>query len=124
MTLSPTDRAALERALEIVRNESAAQRQWIGERLAAGDDWEDVAGSCAVHCQHDALNLMPWQSAPLYYLAHLDSVLREPFGDPSGRREAGEVLKKLLALGLSRFEPDPLHAIEQAEQAGKKRAAK
>ena len=60
-----------------VRNESAAQRQWIGERLAAGDDWEDVAGSCAVHCQHDALNLMPWQSAPLYYLAHLDSVLCE-----------------------------------------------
>ena len=41
MTLSPTDRAALERALDIVRNESAAQRQWIGERLAAGDDWEE-----------------------------------------------------------------------------------
>jgi hypothetical protein len=33
-------------------------------------------------------------------------VLREPFGDASGRREAGEVLQRL----------DPLRAIAEAEQ--------
>jgi hypothetical protein len=43
-------------------------------------------------------------------------VLREPFGDPSGRREAGEIIKKLLALGLSKYEPNPLQAIAAAEQ--------
>jgi len=48
--------------------------------------------------------------------AHLDAVLREPFNDPSGRREAGEILKKLAALGLSKYEPDPLRAISAAEQ--------
>ena len=67
---------------------------------------------------------MPWQSAPLWYGNHLETILREPYGDSSGRREAGEILKKLFALGLSKFEPDPLAAIAAAEQAGKKRAAK
>ena len=56
---------------------------------------------------------MPWQLAPLHYANHLDSALREPFGDPRGPREAAEVLKKTLALGLSRFEPDPLRAIAE-----------
>jgi hypothetical protein len=102
------DRDALERSIEIVRNESPAQRKRIDDRLASGKDWERVAGSCAIHYQHTALDLMPWQLAPLHYANHLDNVLREHFGDPSGRREAGEVLKKLLALGLSRLEPNPL----------------
>ena len=113
--MTPIDRAALERAVEIARQDPA-QRHRIDERLAEGENWERVAGRCAVNCQHDALDLMPWQSAPLFYANHLDSVLREPFGDPSGRREAGEVLQRLLRNGLSKFEPDPLGAIAEAEQ--------
>jgi hypothetical protein len=46
---------------------------------------------------------------------HLEDNLRQPYG-PSGNREAAELLKKLLELGLSRFEPDPATAIEQAER--------
>jgi hypothetical protein len=61
-----------------------------------------------------SLHLQPWQLPPCD--TNLDSALREPFGDASGRREAGEVLKRLLALGLSRYEPDPMRAIAQAEQ--------
>jgi hypothetical protein len=57
-----------------------------------------------VHCQCDALDLLPRQSAPLYCANHLDTVLREPFGEPSGRREAGEILERLLRNGLSKFE--------------------
>jgi hypothetical protein len=79
-------------------------------------DWTEVA-EFAAHCvQGRTLGLMPWQMPPLCYANHLDSALREPFGDPRGAREAGEVLKKMLALGLSRFEPDPLQAIAAAEQ--------
>jgi hypothetical protein len=47
---------------------------------------------------------------------HLDSALRQPFGDTRGAREAGEIPKKMLTLGLSRFEPHPLAAIAEAEQ--------
>ena len=114
MTLTQIDRDALERAFEIARQDPA-QRRRIDERLATGRSWEDVARSCAHDCQTDALGLMPWQLTPIYYANHLDAVLREPFGDPSGRREAGEVLQRLLRLGLSKFEPDPA-AIAAAEQ--------
>jgi hypothetical protein len=39
--------------------------------------------------------------------------LAKPFDDPRGERESAE---KLLALGLRRFEPNPLAAIAEAEQ--------
>ena len=100
------------------------ERCRIDERLAKGESWEKVAGFCASHCQSDALGLMPWQSAPLWFANHLETVLSEPYGDASGRREAGEILQRLLRNGLSKFEPDPLQAIAEAEQAGKKQAAK
>jgi hypothetical protein len=45
-----------------------------------------------------------------------DRSLREPFTDARGSREAGEVLQRLLKLGLSKFEPDPMAAIDDAEQ--------
>jgi hypothetical protein len=57
---------------------------------------------------------MPWQLPP--FRIDLASALREPFDDARGLREGGEILKKLLALGLSRFEPDLLAAIAEAEQ--------
>jgi hypothetical protein len=113
--MNAIDRDALERAIEIARQDPAKRRR-IDERLAEGENWERVAGRCAVWCQHDSLDLQPWQSAPLFYANHLDTVLREPFGDPSGRREAGEVLQRLLRNGLSKFEPDPIGAIAEAEQ--------
>jgi hypothetical protein len=54
-------------------------------------------------------------------VAKFAAALREPFGDQRGAREAGELLSKMLALGISRFDPDPLQAIAEAE---KRRAAK
>jgi hypothetical protein len=44
----------------------------------------------------------------------------QPFGGPRGTREVEEVLRRLLDAGLTRFEPDPLAALERAE---KRRAA-
>jgi hypothetical protein len=46
--------------------------------------------------------------------------LAKPFDDPRGERESAEILKKLLALGLGRFEPNPLAAIAEAEQRGRR----
>jgi hypothetical protein len=115
-TLTPTDRDALERAFAAARRDPV-QRRRIDEWLAAGEAWESVAKSCAVLCQDANLRLMPWQLPPASRTIadHLDDALREP-GGPSGRREAAELLKKLLELGLSRYEPDPAGAIAAAEQ--------
>jgi hypothetical protein len=36
--------------------------------------------------------------------------------DTCGARESAELLRRLLDAGLSRFEPDPLRAIAEAER--------
>jgi len=110
--MNEVDKAALALAIEAVRKESPSQCQRIDDRLAAGEDWTDIGKSCAYHRQIVVLDLMPWQSPPCY--ADLGA-LREPFGDPRAARESAELLQRLLRLGLSRFEPDPLAAIAEAE---------
>jgi hypothetical protein len=46
----------------------------------------------------------------------LDAILFQPLGDACDAREAGEMLKKKLALGPSRDDPDPMAAIAEAER--------
>jgi hypothetical protein len=114
MTLNEIDRDALARALIAGRAESPGRAKQIDSKLQH-ESWQEVA-EFAAHCvQGRSLNLQPWQKPPLCYFSHLESALREPYGDVAGAREAAEVLKKMLALGLSRFEPNPLQAIQQAE---------
>ena len=59
-------------------------------------------------------------AAPPVEIHDLAATLRLPFGDQRGEREAAELLKTMLAAGLSRYEPDPLAALDEAEA---KRAA-
>jgi hypothetical protein len=94
------DREALERAVELVRAESDAQRERIDDRLAAGESWEQIAKSCAYSLQMDSLRLQPWESPPIYADAH----------------EAVELVARLQNAGLSRYEPRPLQALERAER--------
>jgi hypothetical protein len=106
------DRNALERALVACRAESAARAKQLDSKLR-DEPWEEVAQFASYCVQGRALDLMPWQSPPC--VASLAS-LREPFGDPRAARESAELLKQMLAFGLSRFEPDPLAAIAEAER--------
>ncbi len=63
------------------------------------------ACTCA---QSRSLDLPPWQN-PVFRASLRD--LDKPYGDPSGKRESSELLKRLLDAGLSPFEPDPLQAL-------------
>ncbi len=56
---------------------------------------------------------MPWQTLPMY--ASLAD-LGKPFDDPRGERESAELLRRLLDAGLSKYEPDPIGAIAEAER--------
>lgn len=114
--MNEIDRDALQRAFDTARRNPAGRKR-IDAWLDDGRSREDAAKSCACLCQSIALDLMPWQLPPVSptIANHLDDVLREPFNE-SGRREAGEVLRKLSALGLSIYEPDPIAAIVAAEQ--------
>lgn len=85
------------------------------EAMRRSDTFEEVGTFASFSCQSDSLRLQPWQTAPLW-VGDLAAALRKPFGDQRGDREAAEILQKLLANGLSRFEPDPLAALERASQ--------
>lgn len=98
--LSPVDREALERALTTAAND-LAQREQI-EAMLREDGWYETATYAAFSCQVDALKLRPWQTAP----CHADELDPDPV-DP----KAQELLREMLRLGLSRFEPDPAAAL-------------
>ena len=102
--MTPTDRAALECAVEIARRDPKEAAR-IDARLAQpGADWLDIAKGCAFHCQIVALRLQPWQNAPMY------GDVTEPRVD----QQAAELLRRLLDAGLSRYEPDPIAALTTA----------
>src|SRR5258706_14366310 len=94
------------------RAEDAGRRQQIDSMLLnrSREQVGIFASSCA---QSKNLGLAPWQGPPCRAsLRDLD----KPFDDARGERQAAELLQRLLQLGLSRFEADPIGAIAEAER--------
>jgi hypothetical protein len=114
--LSAVDDEALERAIALARQESPGRRDQIDSMLQERD-WLHVATFCAYCCQDNELKLKPWEIVPCW-IEDPDLVLQEArSADLGQRRRAARLLKRLLAAGLSKFEPTPLAAIERAERA-------
>jgi hypothetical protein len=112
--LSPVDREALELAIEHdLTLSDAATRQQVEAKLREGP-WLEVAMFCAYGRQCTALRLSPWQPAPCQVEIDDDDGNDGPI---MGRRAAADLLRRMLSLRISRWHPDPLAAIEQAEAA-------
>jgi hypothetical protein len=110
--LSKVDREAMQRAIDMVRAEGPDSARWIEKR-----DFYEAGSLAAYHCQYRALQLKPWQWTPSWLApGDIDAELSAP-PDQSGRHRAAELLKRLLACKLSRFEPDPLRALAEKEAA-------
>jgi hypothetical protein len=110
--LSKVDREALQRAIEMVRAEGPNEMRWIDDHLRTNGFFE--AGRLAsYHCQYRALQLKPWQFPPIW-IDDVSATLKEP-PDSKDRHRAAKLLQRLLAAGLSRYEPDPLAALKRAE---------
>jgi hypothetical protein len=113
-TLHPPHRGqvdldALTRALEIARRDPRRAKQLEDKEKTYG--WADAAHLAAYACQCDALKLRPWQDPPMYG----DSTDGVDDFPNAGRSSAADLLRRLLAAGLSRFEPDPKQALARAE---------
>src|SRR5262245_7655294 len=111
-TLTRADREALTRALEMARAESEAERAHFNEKLAK-EGWEEAALVAAYGCQCRTLKLKPWQAPPVD--VH-DDVVTSP-ASYGHRPEEVALRRRMLACGLSQFEPDVPGALEQAESA-------
>ena len=108
--LNAVDLEALERAIQLARQESRGRRDQIDGMLKERD-WQEVAEFCAYCCQDNALKLKPWEVPPVW----IDDVDQHvPLPDLGRRRRAASLLKRLLVAGLSKFEPTPLAALEHA----------
>jgi hypothetical protein len=112
MTLTDIDRDAMRRAIEITRKQPGRAAQIFD--MLSSRPWERVGRFCAFSCQMDSLHLDPWEYPPLW-VRDIDAALNAP-DDARRVRDAARLLQRMLALGLSRYEPSPMKAIEQAEQ--------
>ena len=112
--LSDVDRDAFTRAIEtMLRSPEAIHRNDFKRRLReAKEPWEKIGRDAASVCQCRALKLAPWQTAP--HQAELNQI-DEPGFEHRSTAAAAAILGKLLSAGLSRYEPDPLGALERAE---------
>jgi hypothetical protein len=110
--LSAVDAEALERALALTRAENKPRAMQIDDMLATRD-WLRVATFASYSQQDRVLACKPWETVPMQ--VEVDERVEPP--DLGQRRRAIKLLRKLLALGLSKYEPDIINAIERAERA-------
>jgi hypothetical protein len=112
--LSKLDREAMERAIALsLASRDCAEVERVREMLRTRPRAE-VGWSCAISCQEKVLRTHPWQPVPAAgYVAVTD---RDDEGSlVMGRAAAAEVLRRLFAAGLSRYEPDPIAALGRVE---------
>jgi hypothetical protein len=104
-----TDRDALTRALALARAESESERERF-DREEAESGWQWAAESAAYACQCATLRLKVWQAPPM----HAGDVVTDApcYGH---RPEEVGLRRRMLALGISVFEPDPIAAVQAAE---------
>jgi hypothetical protein len=106
MKLTKIDEDALRRAVDQARREPMKAEQLDGIEKQSGRI--EAQMTSAYHCQVRNLKLKPWESPPMH-----GDVVNARSGD--GRDKARELLDRLLAANLSRFEPNPLQALQAIE---------
>jgi hypothetical protein len=99
------DDDALQRCLEIARRDLGRAKQL--DSMLEDQDWYEVARFAASCVQGHALRLKLWETPPCSESAVEDEP--KPF-DPA----AQALLRKMLKAGLSRYEPDPIGALEMS----------
>jgi hypothetical protein len=110
-TPTETDRAAMQLAIDMVRAEGEDRVRWL-----EGRSFCDAGTLCAYHCQYRVLRLKPWQWPPCWIdPKNIDAELAAP-PDQSGRRRAAQLLREMLALGISQYHPDPVAAVAEAKR--------
>jgi hypothetical protein len=106
------DRDALERALALAQKMPGRARQIAGK--LEEEPRLDVMRFAASCCQDEALRLSPHQLPPADIdPAQIDAILAAgPDGNFYG---AAALLRRMLRVGLSQFEPDPVGALRRLE---------
>ena len=112
--LSPVDREALERALKIARSDP--QEREMLDRLEKEEGWFTAAVQAVYHCQRPLIAPRLWQPQPHDLNPdEVEVIIARGDDGVNGNYAAAKLLKRMLKAGLSRYEPDVVGALEQAE---------
>jgi len=111
--LNPADRDAFTRAIDLQLRRGGERERQIRAMLQS-DPWDEVGKFAAYSLQTYHLRLKPWQWPPCW----CEADDRDAAGEEQKciSRAAG-IVRRLEAVGLTRYEPDPIAALEQAEAA-------
>jgi hypothetical protein len=110
--MTKVDREALKRAIELAKAEDAGRRQQI-EAMLKEDGFEYAGTFAASHCQTRTLGLKPWELPPCQVEDEKPAADRNQIG----LMKAWNVRQRLLAAGLSAYEPNPPAALAAIAQA-------
>jgi len=108
-----TDREALVRAIATVRQMGPADCKQIDEKLKE-EPWREAAEFAAYSAQCHTLRLKPWQSPPCW-IEDVEGTIAKGNDGISGNYVAALLLKRMLGHGISKYEPDPISALERTE---------
>src|SRR5205823_659955 len=100
------DAEALERCIEQVKAEGAATREQI-EAKFADEPWCEVAEFAAYCAQSKNLHLQVHEFPPCW----VEADDPDTAGDHCGQAKARRLLRRMLAAGISRFDPHPIAAL-------------
>ena len=111
--LSPADMDALTRAVAEQRARGGERKQQIEDMLATRT-WLETAKFAAYSLQILHLEIKPWQVVPCDVMP---DAVDAPGDEMRHVGSAARIVRRLLAAGLSRYEGDPLAALERAKSA-------
>ena len=115
--LSPVDREALERAIEIARNSGEPGRREQIDRLMEKEGWFAAADFCCYCCQRELIRPRLCQPTPADIdPADIETIIARGDDAPNGNFTAAKLLKRMLRADLSRYEPDPVRALAEAKR--------
>ena len=119
------DRDALRRAVEWGKDYQRREPQIkvfpSPMPLEGSPEWIELATYLAVHAQVQALGLRPWETVPCQ-TENCDDAHINPNGW-GNRPDEVALLRKMIRLGISIYEPDPPAAISRAEHGRAARTA-
>jgi hypothetical protein len=113
--IAEVDRLALDRAIQLTLAEDDQGRVEQVKDMLATRCWLDVATFCAYHQQARNLRIRPWEYTPCWIGPHeIDATIAR--GQDWQKYGAARLLKRMLACGLSEFDPTPLESLAAVER--------
>jgi hypothetical protein len=107
--LTAADTEALVRSFDMGCRESTAYRAHL-TAIEKQSGWRFAAESASYHHQIQALKLRPWEPPPSW-VRDIEGTLEAGDDGVGGWYRAAQLAQRLLAAGLSLYEPDPITAL-------------